>query len=93
MPPAMVLRKVSMENELRHAAENGEFVVFYQPQIDMKTGKMAGMEALVRWLHPSEGIVAPADFIPVAEETGLIVPNGESVVGKVKEILDTENEA
>lgn len=88
----MVLRKVSMENELRHAVENGEFVVFYQPQIDMKTGKMAGMEALVRWLHPLKGIVAPADFIPVAEETGLIVPIGEFVLktacGQVKSWME-----
>ena len=65
--------RLLMENSLRQALENEEFVVHYQPQVDTKTEKIVGMEALVRWNHPSMGLLPPSKFIPLAEETGLIV--------------------
>lgn len=68
-----VLGLVSMENELRAAIKNEEFVVHYQPQMDIKDNKLLGMEALVRWKHPSRGIVSPIEFIPYAEKYGLII--------------------
>lgn len=72
--------RLKMENDLRHALEREEFSVFYQPVIDTVTGQIAGVEALVRWIHPENGIVSPVEFIPVAEETGLILPLGEYVL-------------
>jgi diguanylate cyclase (GGDEF)-like protein len=75
-----ILKKVQMENELRHAIERQELQLYYQPQIDLKTGKIIGAEALLRWIHPTLGVVSPADFIPIAEETGLIIEIGEWVL-------------
>ncbi len=71
---------LSLQNGLRRAVKEGEFVLHYQPQIDIKSGVMTGVEALVRWLHPEEGMISPAQFIPVAEETGLIVSMGEWIL-------------
>jgi len=64
---------IAMQASLRKAISNNEFIVHYQPQIDAKTNKIIGMEALVRWMHPALGLVVPNTFIPLAEETGLIV--------------------
>ncbi len=69
-----------MERDLRRALEEDQFILHYQPQVDLRTGKIIGAEALIRWQHPERGMVSPGDFIPVAEDRGLIVPIGEWVL-------------
>jgi EAL domain-containing protein (putative c-di-GMP-specific phosphodiesterase class I) len=73
---------VSEQEELRQAIVNDQLVLHYQPQVDVMTGEVTGVEALVRWNHPARGMVPPAEFIPMAEENGLIVPLGLWVLGE-----------
>lgn len=74
------LERMALENHLRRGIENNELLVDYQPQIDLRTGKVFGVEALVRWQHPELGLLGPDKFIPVAEDTGLIVRLGDWVL-------------
>src|SRR5215211_3598274 len=81
--PAMYERaftRLEVENDLRRAIEQEEFVIHYQPMVDLQTGERWGMEALVRWDHPERGLLEPSEFVPVAEESGLVIPMGEQIL-------------
>ncbi len=74
------LSLLELETDLRRASEHGDFQLYYQPIVSMRTGRIAGFEALLRWPHPTKGFIPPAKFIPLAEETGLIIPMGQRIL-------------
>lgn len=75
-------QRLSLENDLRRALTGGEFELHYQPKADIRHDRLVGMEALIRWRHPDKGIISPLEFIPLAEETGLIIPIGRWVINE-----------
>ncbi|RNB50877.1 bifunctional diguanylate cyclase/phosphodiesterase [Brevibacillus gelatini] len=77
---AKSLERILMENELRKAIEQEQFQIYYQPKIDIVSGTLTGMEALVRWVHPELGVISPNRFIPIAEDTGMILSLGEWIL-------------
>nr|WP_106782638.1 EAL domain-containing protein [Lysinibacillus timonensis] len=81
--------KLFLENDLRKALKNKELFIMYQPKVELNTNKIVGCEAFIRWNHPQRGIISPMEFIPIAEESGLIVPVGEWVIEEVLKQLNT----
>ncbi|HZC84865.1 MAG TPA: EAL domain-containing protein [Rubrobacter sp.] len=77
------LEQLQLANDLRRAMEHDEFVLHYQPRVELASGKVVGMEALLRWKHPERGLVWPDDFVPLTEEMGLIIPIGREVIEEV----------
>ncbi len=86
---ARVRSRLQLENDLRRALENNEFELVYQPIIALAEQRLQGFEALLRWNHPQQGVVSPLDFIPICEETGLILPLGEWVLNTACQQLQT----
>ena len=88
------VKRVSLESQIRRGIERDEFVMYYQPIADLRTGTWSGAESLARWCHPSDGVVGPDVFIPLAEETGLILPLGdaffERTVTEVPEVAQAD---
>jgi len=79
---ALLLERLELEYHLRHAIKNNEFELFFQPKASLSSGKLTGIEALIRWNSPIHGLVSPSKFIPVAEESALIEQIGEWVLDR-----------
>jgi diguanylate cyclase (GGDEF)-like protein len=77
---AQLPKQLELENDLHTVLQNHQLQLYYQPLVDVKTGKISGMESLLRWIHPVHGFISPMNFIPLAEETGLIIPIGEWII-------------
>ena len=89
---APLSNRLSLENDLRHALERNQFVAYYQPQVNLRSGQVVGFECLIRWLHPVRGLISPVDFIPLAEETGLITQLGDWMLNTACHQLKTWKE-
>src|SRR5664279_313425 len=76
---AGAIHRLAVERELRHALDRDELALHYQPVVNLRTGEVTGLEALVRWQHPKRGMLDPADFVSIAEDSGLIEPIGRWV--------------
>ena len=84
---ARAFEKLSMEANLRKALEEEQFELYFQPKIEIASGKVIGAEALIRWVHPDLGLISPIEFIPVAEETGLVLPIGQWIIKSAAETI------
>lgn len=90
---AKTFERLNMEHQLHTAIKQDEFLVYYQPLVDLSSNRIVAAEALVRWMHPQLGLVSPAEFIPIAEKTGLIIPIGEQVLRKACTMMQTWHES
>mgnify|MGYP000636879595 CR=1 FL=1 len=79
--------RLLLENRIRSAIEEEYFQLYYQPQVDVRTGELVGLEALIRWIDPEKGVIPPIEFIPLAEDTGMIGKIGDWVIAKACEEL------
>jgi len=82
-----VIQRMQVETELRQGFERGEFQVYFQPQVSLESDTIVGFEALLRWKHPERGLILPAEFINIAEETGIIIPLGHQVFQECKQVI------
>lgn len=90
---AQAVQRMTLESQMRHGLDAGQFTVHFQPVVDLRTGRISAHEALVRWEHPTRGRISAGDFVPVAEETGLIVPLGQRVTEEVARIMSGKPES
>ncbi|MFP4697176.1 MAG: EAL domain-containing protein [Eubacteriales bacterium] len=88
-----VIRRIQIENDLRQAVKNNQLKLVYQPKLDLSNNKVTGVEALIRWHHPTKGIISPAEFIPIAEENGSIIEVGDWVIREaIRQLKEWHNE-